>query len=220
MDWKSYAVGGIAACGVVYLISSFSRETKKKLLLPGWEAELDRCFQEMVTESDDSDKLLTVPGVVVFAKRGEEVYSKAFGYADAESKKEMQTDAQMRCFSMTKVMTSTVTLMLIEAGQLTLETPVEDFIPSFKREVCTAETLISLYSVCVRLSPCLTFLLQCFIVGHRHRNGKGHQNKGRVRILPDGGKTTGEILPEKGSKYNVSEAPDGGKQRNQLRTVV
>ena len=77
------------------------------------------------------------------AKRGEHVYHKAFGFADREAGRKMTVEAQMRCFSMTKVMTSAVALMLQEQGLISLEDSVSDFIPSFDKEwiICSeAET--------------------------------------------------------------------------------
>ena len=42
-----------------------------------------------------------------------------------------------RVFSMTKVLASTVAMMLVEAKALDLEAPVADYIPSFKVRIHT-----------------------------------------------------------------------------------
>eukprot|EP00039_Didymoeca_costata_P030413 m.29419 g.29419 ORF g.29419 m.29419 type:complete len:472 (+) comp8100_c0_seq2:40-1455(+) len=100
-----------------------------KSLLEGFEASLDECFDKLL-----KDPTVNIPGFVVKAKRGDCVYHKAFGYADKENHKEMQLDAQMRCFSMTKVLSATLAVMMMDEGLLKLSDLVEDYIPSFKRE--------------------------------------------------------------------------------------
>ena len=54
----------------------------------------------------------TLPGVVVLAKRGDHTYHKAFGFADTETQVPMDKDTTFRMYSMTKVMTSAVALIL------------------------------------------------------------------------------------------------------------
>ena len=57
----------------------------------GYETQLDEVFENMVTNAE-----CAIPGVVVVAKRGDTVYHKAFGTADAAGTKPMTVDAQMR----------------------------------------------------------------------------------------------------------------------------
>ena len=57
-------------------------------------------------ESILKDKHLSIPGFVVLAKWGDEVYHKAFGVSDLKSGKAMQTDSMFRMYSMTKVLAS------------------------------------------------------------------------------------------------------------------
>ena len=87
---------------------------------------MDETFEGMLTNEQ-----CAVPGLVVFAKRGSTIYHKAFGMADKENGVKMELDAQMRCFSMTKVLAATVLLMLEEKGYVNLEADVADYIPSF-----------------------------------------------------------------------------------------
>jgi CubicO group peptidase (beta-lactamase class C family) len=70
-----------------------------------YESLLDNHF-ESILKNDQ----LSIPGFVVLAKRGEEVYHKAFGVSDLKSGKAMQTDSMFRMYSMTKVLTSFVAL--------------------------------------------------------------------------------------------------------------
>ena len=150
MRWLYVAAGTAVAAGVGYavcrraasrIIASSHRcvhtHAQHKGLRENWEQEMDSCFSRMVDPKGGT--AMPVPGVVVMARRGATMYHKAFGFADREQGQPMTTDAQMRCFSMTKVMTSTVALMLMEKGVMRLDEDVASFIPSFGREwqVCS-----------------------------------------------------------------------------------
>ena len=100
--------------------------TQKNIFVKGWEAKMDAAFQGMLT-----NELCAIPGLVVMAKRGSTIYHKAFGMADKEEGIPMELDAQFRCYSMTKVLTATVLLMLEEKGVVDLEAEVAGYIPSF-----------------------------------------------------------------------------------------
>ena len=90
---------------------------------------LDRLGQAM---QDDIDQKKTGGIVVLVARHGTIAYHKAFGMADIESGKKMQTDNLFRLFSMTKPVTSTALLMLYEEGKFQLNDPLEKYIPAFK----------------------------------------------------------------------------------------
>ena len=55
---------------------------------PNFEKILDDHFESLLTNQQ-----LSVPGLVVLARRGTETYHKAFGMSDLKSGKKMQTDA-------------------------------------------------------------------------------------------------------------------------------
>jgi CubicO group peptidase (beta-lactamase class C family) len=74
-----------------------------------------------------------IPGAVVLLwHNGKPVYHKAFGYADVDSKKNMQTDAIFRIASQTKAVTSLAVMLLWEEGKFLLDDPVSLYIPEFK----------------------------------------------------------------------------------------
>lgn len=58
------------------------------------------------------------------AREGRLVYSRGFGYADIHTRQVMQPDAQMRIASVSKVLTATAIMQLVESGQLRLDAPV------------------------------------------------------------------------------------------------
>jgi CubicO group peptidase (beta-lactamase class C family) len=81
---------------------------------------------------DDIDQKKTGGIVVLIARHGSIAYHKAFGFADIESGKKMQTDSVFRLYSMTKPVTSAALLMLYEEGKFQLTDPLEKYVPAFK----------------------------------------------------------------------------------------
>ncbi|SMC51002.1 serine hydrolase domain-containing protein [Cellulophaga tyrosinoxydans] len=76
-----------------------------------------------------------VPGIVALvARNGKIVFHKAYGTADAESTKELKTDAIFRIASQTKAITSTAVMMLWEEGKFRLDDPISKYIPEFSNE--------------------------------------------------------------------------------------
>jgi CubicO group peptidase (beta-lactamase class C family) len=75
-----------------------------------------------------------VPGVVTLvARRGKIVHFEAHGLNDVEAKKPMPKDAIFRLASMSKPITATAVMMMIEEGKVRLSDPVSRFIPEFKQ---------------------------------------------------------------------------------------
>ncbi len=71
-----------------------------------------------------------VPGVVALVTNREGVlYQGAFGVADVDTKRPMAVDSMFRIASMTKAITSLALMQLVEQGKLTIEDPVEKFLP-------------------------------------------------------------------------------------------
>jgi len=74
-----------------------------------------------------------VPGIVALvARHGKIVYYKAFGMADNQAERVMQTDDIFRIASQSKAITATAVMMLWEEGKFQLDDPVSKFIPEFK----------------------------------------------------------------------------------------
>jgi methyl acetate hydrolase len=73
-----------------------------------------------------------VPGVVAMAaNRNGTIYQGAFGAADAATGRALTPDALFRIASMTKAITSTAAMQLIEQGRVGLDDPVEKYLPAF-----------------------------------------------------------------------------------------
>ncbi|HEY2228681.1 MAG TPA: serine hydrolase domain-containing protein [Xanthobacteraceae bacterium] len=74
----------------------------------------------------------TIAGVVAIATdRNGTIYRGAFGTADIALARPSTTDALFRIASMTKAVTSTAAMQLIEAGRFGLDDPVEKYLPAF-----------------------------------------------------------------------------------------
>jgi methyl acetate hydrolase len=74
----------------------------------------------------------SVVGVVAMATdRKGPFYQGAFGVADAATGRALTTDALFRIASMTKAITSTAAMQLVEQGRVGLDDPVEKYLPAF-----------------------------------------------------------------------------------------
>jgi CubicO group peptidase (beta-lactamase class C family) len=73
-----------------------------------------------------------VPGVVaLIADRRHVLYQGAFGMADAATGRPLTADALFRIASMTKAITSTAAMQLVEQGRFGLDDPVAKYLPEF-----------------------------------------------------------------------------------------
>ena len=71
-----------------------------------------------------------LPGAVVGVMRGGKLaHLEAIGYRDSASKEPLKTDAIFSIASMTKAMTSTAIMLLVEEGRVLLADPVSKYLP-------------------------------------------------------------------------------------------
>ena len=74
-----------------------------------------------------------IPGsVTLVGRHGQIVHIEAVGWADIEAKKPMRTDTIFQIMSMTKPVTGVGVMMLVEEGKLSVNDPVEKYLPEFK----------------------------------------------------------------------------------------
>ncbi len=86
------------------------------------------------------------PGaIVLIAEKGKIVYKKAFGVADINSKKRLESGDIMPIGSMTKQFTAASILKLVEQNKLNLTDSIQKYIPEFpsKKFKITIENLLS-----------------------------------------------------------------------------
>src|SRR5712675_895311 len=75
-----------------------------------------------------------VPGVVALVTdRKGVVYQGAFGVADVATGQPLAADSLFRIASMTKAITSTAAMQLVEQGKFTLDDPVEKYLPEMAK---------------------------------------------------------------------------------------
>jgi CubicO group peptidase (beta-lactamase class C family) len=73
-----------------------------------------------------------IPGAIMLIQQhGQPVYFESFGVRDTATKLPMTTDTIFRLYSMSKPITSTAAMMLVEEGKLALSDPVSKYIPAF-----------------------------------------------------------------------------------------
>jgi CubicO group peptidase (beta-lactamase class C family) len=70
-----------------------------------------------------------IPGAVWLVARGPHVYADSVGVAGIDSSTPMRRDTIFRIASMTKAVTAAAVMMLVEEGKLTLDAPVQRWLP-------------------------------------------------------------------------------------------
>jgi len=82
-------------------------------------------------------------GDVLVAKNGKIIYENAFGWANYPHQDSLKVDSKFQLASVTKTMTSTAILQLMERGKLKLNQDVRDFFPNFPYAGVTIRLLLT-----------------------------------------------------------------------------
>ena len=78
----------------------------------------------------------TIPGAVVLVANKDGILDlEAVGYADLAAKKPMRTDSLFWLASMTKSITCTLLMMLVDDGKVNVDDPVAKYLPEFKDQL-------------------------------------------------------------------------------------
>ncbi|MDA7930491.1 beta-lactamase family protein [Akkermansiaceae bacterium] len=131
-------------CAVILPILAVGKELKVEPLPVSDSAKAGMLAEELakvgpIVEGFIRKKQLAGANVLVLRK-GEIVYQESFGLRDLETKAPMENDTLFRIYSMTKALTSAVALMLCEEGKLSLDDPIEKYLPELaKPEVLVTE---------------------------------------------------------------------------------
>jgi methyl acetate hydrolase len=111
-------VGGVAAGAAGWPLAAGAQQPS---------GPLDAALRKAV---DDK----AIPGVVAMATdRQRTLYQGAFGMADMATGRALTADALFRIASMTKAITTTAAMQLVEQGRFGLDDPVEKYLPAFAR---------------------------------------------------------------------------------------
>lgn len=82
-------------------------------------------------------------GNVLVAKKGKIIYENAIGWADYLHRDSLKISSEFELASISKTMTGTAVLMLMERGKLKLDQDVRDFFPNFPYEGVTIRLLLT-----------------------------------------------------------------------------
>ncbi|WP_333695561.1 serine hydrolase domain-containing protein [Flavobacterium sp.] len=93
-------------------------------------------YQKYIGQSDFS-------GSFIVAKNGTVIYEDYKGYADFNSKKEIDASTPIHLASISKVLTATLVLKLTQAGLVELDQKVQHYIPNFPYSQTTVRTLLN-----------------------------------------------------------------------------
>ena len=85
-------------------------------------------------------------GVVMLGKAGKATYARAFGMADIEAGRPATVDTIYAIASMSKWLTSTTILKLVEAGKLSLDAPITTWLPDYRADTGAKVSLRRLLS--------------------------------------------------------------------------
>ncbi len=95
-------------------------------------------------------QLYEIPGMgVAIVREGEVIFAKGYGVRDVESKAPITPQTQFSIGSITKSMTVLAAMRLVEAGKLSLDTPIVEYLPEFalrNADHANAVTLRHLFS--------------------------------------------------------------------------
>jgi len=122
-----------------------------------------------------------IPGCALVARVGEETISHAFGTADVAGSRAVDEETVFHLFSGTKLYTATALMKLVEAGTLSLDSPVREVLPDL--ELKNEVTLRQLASHSSGLSDTLRAFMSVHLAGEaapstadalsRYATGKG-----------------------------------------------
>ncbi len=125
----------IAVCLFAFLaLPALAQDAKLPLALaqlPGdgvSAARLQRLDRFM---HDATDAHGYLGGVAMIVRGGHVVHLQAYGHRDIGRQDPMRQDSIFRIYSMTKTVTSVALMMLVEEGKVSLDDPVERYLPAF-----------------------------------------------------------------------------------------
>lgn len=154
--WMTLA-GILASTLLLFTLSSCGGESEPSA--PAFSDDLQRQMQQIV---EDAMARENMPGVIVGVwVPGEGEWVAAFGEADIETGRAMTTGDKVRIASNTKTFVATLVLQLADEGKLSLDDPLEKYIPGvpYGNEI-TVRNLLNMTSGIYSFSEDETFLAE------------------------------------------------------------
>ena len=96
-------------------------------------SQTDKNWQNKIDSVIQIKTPTTFNGIILIAKKGKTVYSKAFGFSDIENKTPLKMSDQFEIMSNTKQITSVLVLKEVEKGKIDLHAPIKKYLPNLKQ---------------------------------------------------------------------------------------
>jgi len=123
----------LAATLVLAALGAAAHLLQAEAAAPAATKNIAGCLQPFVEKN-------VVSGAVVLVATKQKVLGVgAVGYADVAARKPMQTDTVFWIASQTKPVTATALMMLVDEGKVSIDDPVEKYLPEFKGQMVVAE---------------------------------------------------------------------------------
>jgi CubicO group peptidase (beta-lactamase class C family) len=95
-------------------------------------------IDDVISRALDDNRI--VGTVVLIARDGQLVYQRAAGFADREANTDMGVNTLFRLASVTKPIVCAAAMALVESGELSLESPVDRWLPEFRPKLPSGES--------------------------------------------------------------------------------
>ncbi|HKP45690.1 MAG TPA: serine hydrolase, partial [Pyrinomonadaceae bacterium] len=116
---------------ILPLSSSLIHAQKKKTRVPDNYAARLNLFEQFVKEQMTKDK---TPGLTIGFMKDDQTWVKGFGYADVENKIPATSESAYRLASVTKTMTGTAIVQLVERGKMKLDEEIQTYVPYYPKQ--------------------------------------------------------------------------------------
>ncbi|MFN2341007.1 MAG: serine hydrolase domain-containing protein, partial [Halanaerobium sp.] len=104
-------------------------------------SSLNSKFNEIIQQSIEKNR---IPGLAISAvKNGEIVYSRGFNGSWSDSKKEITSETPFYIGSISKSFTALAIMQLVEAGQIDLDSPVQNYLNDFRVDMAGFKEIIT-----------------------------------------------------------------------------
>ena len=94
----------------------------------------DAQLRDFETFVEAEMKASQIPGLSIAVMKDDFTWSKGFGFADVENRVPATAESSYRLASITKPMTATAVMKLVEEGKIDLDAEVQKYVPSFPRK--------------------------------------------------------------------------------------
>ena len=88
-------------------------------------------FEQFVKNQMEQDR---IPGLTIGFKKGNQTWVKGFGYADLEKRAPATAESAYRLASVTKTMTGTAIVQLVERGKIKLDDEIQTYVPYYPKQ--------------------------------------------------------------------------------------